>query len=144
MTAVLAGIRVMGDGPANAAVSSLLLGLWEGAELRHVGVCSQLTNERRRALLRELIPLVTTLEDHPWEHGFNIGRSPMGRLPGAAGRWDPKEMDADWIPLRPDRVIEVTYDHLDGRRFRHPARFVRWRPDRDPGSRAFDQLPEAA
>ncbi|HEU0035922.1 MAG TPA: ATP-dependent DNA ligase [Kofleriaceae bacterium] len=134
---VLAGFRVLRDGPS---VSSLLLGLWEGDELRHVGVCSQFTRERRRELVRELVPLITGFDGHPWQRGFNVGRSPMGRLPGAAGRWDPEEMVADWIPLRPERVVEVTYDHLDAQRFRHPARFVRWRPDREPRSCTFEQL----
>lgn len=138
---VLAGFRVVGDSAANAAVSSLLLGLWHGDELRHVGVCSQFTRERRRALLVELLPLRMGLPGHPWERGFNVGRSPIGRLPGSAGRWDPAEMEADWIPVRPERVIEVTFDHLDGQRFRHPAQLVRWRPDRDPRSCTFEQLP---
>jgi ATP-dependent DNA ligase len=135
---VLAGFRVTAG---EAAVSSLLLGLWQGDELHHVGMCSQFTRERRRALLRELLPLIMKLEGHPWQHGFNIGRSPMGRLPGAAGRWDPTEMEADWIPLRPERVVEVKFDHLDEQRFRHPAQFVRWRPDREPRSCTFEQLP---
>ena len=133
---VLAGFRLL----AEPAVSSLLLGLWHGDELRHVGVCSQFTRENRRALLKELAPLVTGFTDHPWERGFNVGRSPIGRLPGSAGRWDPEEMVADWIPLRPELVAEVTYDHLDAQRFRHPARFVRWRPDREPRSCTFEQL----
>ena len=133
---VLAGFRLM-PGPA---VSSLLLGLWEGNELRHVGVCSQFTAERRRALLHELVPLRTPLEGHPWEHGFNVERSPIGRLPGSAGRWDPTEMVRDWIPVRPERVVEVTFDHVDGQRFRHPAHFVRWRPDREARSCTFEQL----
>ena len=80
------------------------------------------------------------LEGHPWQHGFNVGRSPIGRLPGSAGRWDPTEMEADWIPVRPERVVEVTFDHVDGQRFRHPAHFARWRPDREAQSCTFEQL----
>ncbi len=137
---VLAGFRVLPD----RTVSSLLLGLWEGDELRHIGVCSQFSRDRRRELLRDLIPLLTKIEGHPWERGFNVERSPIGRLPGSAGRWDPTEMERDWIPLRAERVIEVSYDHLDGQRFRHPAQFVRWRPDRDASSCTFEQLPVAA
>ena len=133
---VVAGLRAM-PGPA---VSSLLLGLWEGDELRHVGVCSQFTAARRRELMRELVGLCCPLEGHPWEHGFNIGRSPVGRLPGSAGRWDPATMTRDWIPVRPERVVEATYDHLDGQRFRHPAHFLRWRPDREARSCTFEQL----
>ena len=137
---VVAGVRLFG--PEDPAVSSLLLGLWEGDELRHVGVCSQFTQKRRREMVRELLPLMMkTLEGHPWQRGFNVGRSPMGRLPGSAGRWDPDEMEADWIPLRPERVVEVTYDHLDAQRFRHPAQLVRWRSDRDASSCTFEQLP---
>src|SRR3569623_2770204 len=95
---VVAGFRLT-RGPA---VSSLLLGLWQGDELRHVGVCSQFTGERRRALLHELVPLRVPLEGHPWEHGFNVERSPIGRLPGSAGRWGPKEMARGWNPERPE------------------------------------------
>jgi ATP-dependent DNA ligase len=137
---VLAGFRILPD----RTVSSLLLGLWQGDELRHIGVCSQFSRDRRRELLRDLIPLLAKIEGHPWERGFNVGRSPIGRLPGSAGRWDPTEMERDWIPLRPERVIEVSYDHLDEQRFRHPAQFVRWRPDRDAPSCTFEQLPVAA
>jgi ATP-dependent DNA ligase len=137
---VVAGVRLFG--PDDPAVSSLLLGLWDGGELRHIGVCSQFTQKRRRELVRELLPLMMkTLDGHPWQRGFNVGRSPMGRLPGSAGRWDPDEMEADWIPLRPERVVEVSYDHLDAQRFRHPAQLVRWRPDRDASSCTFEQLP---
>lgn len=125
-------------------VSSLLLGLWDAGVLRHVGVCSQFARERRRDLLRELRPLVTAFAGHPWERGFNVGHSPIGRLPGSAGRWDPQDMIADWIPVRPERVVEMTFDHVGGQRFRHPARFVRWRPDREPSSCRFDQLPAEA
>jgi ATP-dependent DNA ligase len=136
---VLAGFRPLFDEPA---VSSLLLGLWDGDVLRHVGVCSQFTRARRRELVDELVPLATKLADHPWAAGFNLERSPIGRLPGSAGRWDPAEMTADWLPLRPERVVEVTFDHVDGQRFRHPAHFVRWRPDREARSCGFDQLPQ--
>lgn len=63
----------------------------------------------------------------------------MGRLKGAAGRWVPG-LPMDWVALIPARVAEVAYTHLDGARLRHPARFVRWRPDRDPESCRLDQL----
>jgi ATP-dependent DNA ligase len=75
-----------------------------------------------------------------WEQGFGLGRSPLGRLLGAAGRWSPAEMDLDWVPLRPELVCEVGYDQLDDHRFRHPARFRRWRPDREAASCGLDQL----
>jgi len=72
-------------------------------------------------------------------HGFLVEGGPMGRLPGAAGRWTP-ELELDWTPLAPQRVCEVAYDQLDDRRLRHPARFRRWRPDRDARSCRLDQL----
>jgi ATP-dependent DNA ligase len=88
-----------------------------------------------------LTPFVTTLAGHPWEHGFALERGPMGRLKGAGGAWDPATMAQDWVPVRPVLVCEVGYDQLDATaRWRHPARFLRWRPDRDPGSCCFDQL----
>jgi ATP-dependent DNA ligase len=148
---VVAGVRVAvveedcGAGsPARRTpvTASLLLGLYDGSVLRHVGVASSFTDARRRELIAIWAPLAAGPEGHPWQHGFNVGRSPMGRLPGAAGRWDPGEMERDWIPLRPALVCEVAYDQRDGTRFRHPARFVRWRPDRDPRSCALDQLEE--
>ena len=84
--------------------------------------------------------MACSLSGHPWEHGFNLGRSPIGRLPGSAGRWVASEMTQDWVPVHPVRVCEVAYDKLDGIRFRHPARFLRWRPDRDPEHCRTDQL----
>ena len=135
---VVAGFRWMADHPF---IGSLLLGLYdEDGELVHVGVVTSFTEPRRMALVDELRHLVAPLADHPWEHGFNVGRSPTGRLLGAAGRWIPGEMTQDWVPLRPELVIEVAYDQVDGHRFRHPARFRRWRPDRDPRSCMLDQL----
>ncbi|MFN2484661.1 MAG: ATP-dependent DNA ligase [Candidatus Limnocylindria bacterium] len=135
---VVAGFRLVVDGHG---VASLLLGLYDAAgELRHVGVTASFTQQRRRELLEELAPLVTPLAGHPWERGFGLGRSPTGRLAGSAGRWDPGEMPLDWIPLRPERVCEVTYDTPDGERFRHPAHFRRWRPDREPRSCTFEQF----
>src|SRR5215210_5651431 len=134
---VVAGFRWMADHPF---LGSLLLGLYDRDELLHVGVVTAFTQPRRTALVDELRSLVVPLEGHPWEHGFNVGRSPTGRLLGAAGRWIPGEMTQDWVPLRPDRVVEVAYDQVDGTRFRHPARFRRWRPDRDPASCTLEQL----
>ncbi len=134
---VVAGLRLVTD---SRAVASLLLGLYEDGELRHVGVSSSFPEARRVDLVDELRPWLTTLEGHPWERGFNIGRSPTGRLAGSAGRWDPASMSLDWMPLAPERVAEVAFDQLDVLRLRHPARFLRWRPDRDARSCTFDQL----
>ena len=134
---VVAGFRWLGDRPLP---SSLLLGLYDDAgALQHVGVVSSFAERQRRELLDELSRLVVPLAGHPWEHGFLLGGGPLGRLKGAAGRWTP-EMERDWVPVAPERVCEVGYDQLDERRFRHPARFLRWRPDRDPASCTLDQL----
>ncbi len=138
---VVAGLRLFADRPV---LSSLLLGLYDAAgDLRHVGVVTQFPAPARAQILQELTPLAVRLEDHPWRQGFLIGRSPVGRLKGSAGRWTP-EMEHDWVPLRPDRVCEVGFDQLDLDRFRHPARFRRWRPDRDPRSCTLDQLTVSA
>jgi ATP-dependent DNA ligase len=97
---------------------------------------------RRRELLVELQPLVTTFEGHPWDWGaWQQAGARTGR--GAWGsRWNPGK-ELSFVPLRPERVAEVRYDHLEGRRFRHTAQFVRWRPDRDPRSCTYAQLEEA-
>jgi len=134
---VVGGMRWLVDEPV---VGALLLGLWDGASLRHVGVASAFTGARRRELYQELLPLATDLRGHPWARGFGLDGHPIGRLGGSASRWDPREMELDWIPLRPERVAEVAYDVVDSGRFRHPARFIRWRPDRDPRSCTFDQI----
>jgi ATP-dependent DNA ligase len=145
---VVAGARLALDreaggssGRPRAVVASLLLGLFEQPErLVHIGVVSQLARSRRVELASELAPLLTELAGHPWEHGFGLDASPLGRLAGSAGRWAPGEMELDWGPLRPERVCEIAFDTVDGHRLRHPARFVRWRPDREPASCRFDQL----
>ena len=139
---VVAGFRLFVDRPL---LSSLLLGLYdEAGRLRHIGTVAAFTVKRRRELLDELAPLAVPLAGHPWEHGFLTGGSPMGRMAGAAARWSPEEMDLDWIPLAPERVCEVAFDQLDRDRLRHPARFRRWRPDRDPRSCTLEQLAPAA
>jgi ATP-dependent DNA ligase len=117
------------------AVGSLLLGLYDDkGMLHHVGVSASFSAARRRELLAELEPYRTEIGDHPWA-GFSDGQ----RVPGAPSRWSGTK-DLSWLPLRPDLVCEVAYDHLEGDRFRHTAQFVRWRPDRDPRSCRYDQL----
>jgi ATP-dependent DNA ligase len=133
---VVAGFRLAA---AAVEVSSLLLGLYVDGELRHVGVAGSFDKVRRQSLLADLRHNVIELSSHPWRNGFALEGGPMGRLPGAAARWTP-EMTLDWVPVEPCRVVEVGYDQLDGIRFRHPARFHRWRPDRDPRSCTVDQL----
>jgi ATP-dependent DNA ligase len=134
---VVAGVRVSDDPPE---VSALMLGLYdERGSLEHVGVASGFARRVRAELTRELAALVAPLAGHPWQHGFLSAGGPMGRLKGAAGRWMPG-MTMDWVPLAPTRVAEVAYTQVDGRRLRHPAKFRRWRPDREPRSCLVGQL----
>jgi ATP-dependent DNA ligase len=138
---VVAGFRWLVDRPLP---SSLLLGLYDREDaLVHVGIASAFSEGRRRELLEALLPLRVPLAGHPWEHGFLLGGGPTGRLRGAAGRWVPGEMAQDWTPVAPRLVCEVAFDQLDDDRFRHPARFRRWRPDRDALDCRLGQL-EAA
>ena len=107
------------------------------------GVIGAFPMERRRELFVELQPLVTTFEGHPWDWGAwqreaEAGAPGGGPTPAAGTR----ARTLSFVPLRPERVVEVRYDHLEGRRFRHTAQFVRWRPDRDPHSCTYDQLQE--
>ena len=131
---VVGGFRWKFDEPA---VGSLLLGLYDGAVLRHVGLISTFDARRRRSLLEELRPYAASLEGHPWEHGFNEAGGPVGRLPGTGSRWD-----YEWMPLRPELVCEVAHDQVDAGRFRHGPRFRHWRPDREPTTCTLDQLDE--
>lgn len=123
------------------AVGSLLLGLYKDAgELASVGVIGAFPVARRRELFAELQPLVTTLDDHPWggahqEEGTRTPRS------SEYSRWNSGK-DLSFTPLRPERVVEVRYEHMEGDRFRHTAQFNRWRPDREPGSCTYAQLEE--
>jgi ATP-dependent DNA ligase len=134
---VVAGFRLFENRPLP---SSLLLGVYDGEhELRHVGLASSFGEADRPALLEALRPLAVRLEEHPWRDGFLLEGSAMGRMKGAAARWTP-DMRLDWIPVAPRLVCEVAYDHLDGDRFRHPARFRHFRPDRDARSCTFEQF----
>jgi ATP-dependent DNA ligase len=136
---VVAGMRYLVDA-ATPLVSSLILGLHDAdGALRHVGVVTQFPAAQRRALIADLADLVVPLDEHPWRDGFIVSRSTLGRLKGSAGRWTP-DMPLDWVPLRPERVLEVAFDQVDVDRMRHPARFRRWRPDRDPRSCTLDQI----
>jgi ATP-dependent DNA ligase len=135
---VVAGFRWLEDRPLP---SSLLLGLYdEAGTLHHVGVASSFTERTRVELLEEIRPCVVPLAGHPWEHGFLLAGGPTGRLQGAAAAWSPETRELDWTPLAPELVCEVRFEQLDDHRFRHPARFHRWRPDRDPRSCRLEQL----
>lgn len=121
------------------AVGSLLLGLYDdGGELVNVGVVGAFSSARRLALFEELQPLVTTFEGHPWNW---TAEETATRTPRSSeySRWSVGK-DLSFVPLRPELVVEVRYDYMEGDRFRHTAQFVRWRPDRDPASCTFGQL----
>jgi ATP-dependent DNA ligase len=133
---VVAGFRTHKDG---AGVGSLLLGLFDPAgTLHHVGVASGFSVARRRELVAELEPYRSdAAKDHPWA-GWADAQA-AGRAPGATNRWNAGK-DMTWEPLRPEAVVEVSYDHLQQDRFRHATSFVRWRPDRRPDSCTYAQL----
>lgn len=135
---VVGGFRWHERGPGTL-VGSLLLGLHdEAGRLHHVGVTSSFDMATRRALARELEPLRDeALEGHPWA-GWAEG-SGGTRQPGAPSRWSAGK-DPSWEPLRPERVCEVKFDHMEGGRFRHTATFLRWRPDKPPEACGFDQI----
>jgi ATP-dependent DNA ligase len=129
-------------------VGSLLLGLYDGAgTLHHVGITASFTMERRKALANELGPLrANAMEGHPWSHWAEWAAEYEARgqrVPGATSRWN-RGRDLSWQALRPERVVEVAYDHLQGDRFRHGTTFLRWRPDKRPGDCRYDQLEETA
>jgi ATP-dependent DNA ligase len=140
---VVAGFRWHKNGPGTM-VGSLLLGLYDDrGTLHHVGVTAAFTNAVRRQLVDDLAPLrENALEGHPWRD-WAEAQSAAGaagqRLPGATSRWN-RGKDLGWEPLRIERVCEVAYDHMQGSRFRHAARFVRWRPDKPPRECRYDQL----
>jgi ATP-dependent DNA ligase len=138
---VVAGYRLHKRGAD--LIGSLLLGLYtDDGELASVGVVGALPMERRRELFVELQPLVTSFEGHPWDWGAWAQEAQTRAARAAWGsRWNPGKA-LSFTPLRPERVLEVRYDHLEGRRFRHTAQFLRWRPDRDPRSCTYAQLEE--
>jgi ATP-dependent DNA ligase len=134
---VVGGYRVHKSGPD--AVGSLLLGLYaEDGRLAHVGVIGAFPMATRRALFTELQPLVTTFDGHPWDWASMTDLSLTPRS-SEGSRWSAGK-DLSFVPLRPERVVEVRYDHMEGHRFRHTTQFSRWRPDRTPESCTYDQL----
>ncbi|GEK04258.1 ATP-dependent DNA ligase [Streptomyces sp. 1-11] len=138
---VVAGYRLHKSGPV---VGSLLLGLYDDrGALQHVGVSAAFPMKRRAELIEELQPLrMDDAAGHPWAAWGEVEAHGTARLPGAPSRWSGKK-DLSWVPLRPERVAEVAYDHMEnGARFRHTARFRRWRPDRAPESCTYAQLEE--
>ena len=136
---VVAGFRWHKAGKGRL-VGSLLLGLHDDrGVLHHVGVTSSFTMAMRRELAIELEPLrEDALESHPWRDWADAGDGDT-RMPGGQSRWSAGK-DLSWEPLRIERVCEVKYDHMQGRRFRHAAIFLRWRPDKRPRDCRYDQL----
>jgi ATP-dependent DNA ligase len=149
-------------------VGSLLLGHYDSAHddatLAHIGVCASFTMARRAELLDELAPLRMRddeLAEHPWgawaqwqrgqeatdqaatDQDDGLAAVAGSRRPGMASRWNAGK-DLSWVPLRPERVVEVSYDYMEGRRFRHTAHLKRWRPDRTPRSCTFEQVDRPA
>ena len=124
------------------AIGSLLLGLFDQAgALQHVGVCASFTAEKRVELVDHLAPYrENALAGHPWAGWAET--LPAGddqRMPGGKSRWN-QDKDLSWEPLRPELVVEVAYEHMQGSRFRHMAQFRRWRLDKPPGDCTYAQL----
>ena len=134
---VVAGYRVHKSG--DDAIGSLLLGLFkDDGVLASVGVIGAFPMATRRQLFADLQPLVTTFEDHPWNWAAHEEAQRTPRK-NAGSRWNAGK-DLSFVPLRPERVVEVRYDHMEGERFRHTAQFNRWRTDREPRSCTYAQL----
>ena len=142
---VVAGFRWHKNGPGTM-IGSLLLGLWNDAgQLQHVGVTSSFTMAKRAELVEFLEPYRRgAMDGHPWREWAlaEAAAAEEGRrMPGATSRWN-RGKDLSWEPLRPELVVEVAFDHLQGDRFRHAATFLRWRTDRSPADCRYDQLEE--
>jgi ATP-dependent DNA ligase len=137
---VVAGFRWHKKGE-RTAIGSLLLGLFDQeGSLQHVGVCASFTDKKRQELVEYLAPYrKNALANHPWKHWAEHELGSDRRIPGAQSRWSHGK-DLSWEPLRPELVIEVAYDHMQGSRFRHTAQFRRWRTDKKPADCTYNQL----
>ncbi|HEY5240919.1 MAG TPA: ATP-dependent DNA ligase [Polyangiaceae bacterium] len=141
---VVAGFRWHKDG-RGTAVGSLLLGLYDDeGTLHHVGVSASFTAVKRRELVGTLAPYrAEALEGHPWARWAGMleenGEETHQRKPGGKSRWS-QGKDLSWEPLRPELVVEIAYDHMQGSRFRHTAQFRRWRTDKKPSDCTYAQL----
>jgi ATP-dependent DNA ligase len=141
---VVAGFRWHKSGPI---VGSLLLGLWDEGEdgeprLQHVGVAASFPMARRKELVDELAPYRMAddeLGQHPWGRWAQAQAHEGSRMPGNVSRWNATK-NLSFVPLRPELVIEIAYDQMEGNRLRHTGQFRRWRPDRDPASCGYEQL----
>ena len=136
---VVAGFRWYKKGD-RTLIGSLLLGLFDDkGDLQHVGVCASFSAAKRLELAEFLKPYrKDALLNHPWkawaEHAGEVGR-----MPGGQSRWS-QGKDLSWEPLRPELVVEVAYEHMQGDRFRHMAQFRRWRTDKKPSDCTYAQL----
>ena len=138
---VVAGFRWHKKGD-RTLVGSLLLGLFDDAgALEHVGVCASFSTAKRKELVELLDPYrQNALDSHPWRHwAEHMAQDGSKRMPGGQSRWS-QGKDLSWEPLRPELVVEVAYDHMQGDRFRHTAQFRRWRPDKKPTDCTYTQL----
>ena len=138
---VVAGFRWHKKGD-RTLVGSLLLGLYDDAgALEHVGVCASFSTAKRKELVELLDPYrQNALHSHPWKHwAEHMAQDGSKRMPGGQSRWS-QGKDLSWEPLRPELVVEVAYDHMQGDRFRHTAQFRRWRPDKKPTDCTYTQL----
>jgi ATP-dependent DNA ligase len=134
---VVAGYRLHKSG--DNRIGSLLLGLYDERDvLASVGVIGSFSMAVREELFVEMQSLVTTFEGHPWNWAAHHEGERTPRK-NEMSRWN-NGKDLSFVPLRPERVVEVRYDYMEGVRFRHTAQFERWRPDRDPHSCTYDQL----
>ena len=131
------GAKAAGEG----VVGSLLLGLFDDERvLHHVGVAASFTAVKRRELVEFLAPYRTdALVAHPWRAWAAGSSDDWQRKPGAKSRWS-QDKDLGWEPLRPELVVQVAYDHMQGSRFRHTAQFRRWRQDKPPRECTYAQL----
>lgn len=136
---VVAGFRWHKQGE-RTMIGSLLLGLFDDAgALQHVGVCASFTLEKRRELVEFLAPYrENALVNHPWRSWASAMEAGQ-RMPGGQSRWSHGK-DLSWEPLRPELVVEVAYEHMQGARFRHMSRFRRWRTDKRPTDCTYAQL----
>lgn len=142
---VVAGFRWY-KGGKDTLVGSFLLGLYDAdGTLHHVGVCSAFKRDERAALVERLAPYREgAREAHPWREWASWqAQESTQRVPGGTSRWN-RGKDLSWEPLRLELVAEVSYDHMQGTRFRHATHFQRWRPDKPASDCRYDQLEESA
>jgi ATP-dependent DNA ligase len=138
---VVAGFRWHKKGEGTL-IGSLLLGLFDDSgSLQHVGVCASFTQAKRKELVEFLAPYrENALANHPWKRWAEASAGEAGhRMPGGQSRWS-QGKDLSWEPLRPELVVEVAYEHMQGSRFRHMSQFRRWRTDKKPTDCTYAQL----